>query len=38
MLRSLVDDGVTVVSITHDPLVVAAMGDHVIDLGEVGER
>lgn len=38
MLRHLVDEGVTVVSITHDPLVVAAMGDHVIDLGEVGER
>lgn len=38
MLRRLVDDGVTVVSITHDPLVVAAMGDHVIDLAEVGAR
>ncbi|MFD5867476.1 ABC transporter ATP-binding protein [Corynebacterium sp. NPDC060344] len=38
MLRRLVDDGVTVVSITHDPLVVAAMGDHVIDLAEVGSR
>ncbi|MBV7295027.1 energy-coupling factor ABC transporter ATP-binding protein [Corynebacterium sp. TAE3-ERU12] len=32
MLRGLVDDGGTVVSITHDPLVVEAMGDHVIDL------
>ncbi|KGF16376.1 ABC transporter ATP-binding protein [Corynebacterium freneyi] len=38
MLRGLVDEGVTVASITHDPLVVAAMGDHVIDLGEVGHR
>lgn len=38
MLRRLVDDGVTVVSITHDPLVVAAMGDHVVDLAEVGAR
>ncbi len=38
MLRGLVDDGVTVASVTHDPLVVAAMGDHVIDLGEIGSR
>ena len=38
MLRVLVDEGVTVASITHDPLVFAAMGDHVIDLGEVGHR
>lgn len=38
MLRGLVDEGATVASITHDPLVVAAMGDHVIDLGEVGHR
>ncbi|MEJ5919407.1 MULTISPECIES: ABC transporter ATP-binding protein [unclassified Corynebacterium] len=32
-LRELVDKGVTVVSVTHDPLVVAAMGDRVIDVG-----
>lgn len=34
MLRGLVDEGVTVASVTHDPLVVDAMGDHVIDLGQ----
>lgn len=36
LLRGLVDDGVTVVSITHDPLVIDALGDEVIDLGKVG--
>ena len=33
LLRALADDGVTVVSITHDPLVIGALGDEVIDLG-----
>ncbi|MDU4704705.1 MAG: ABC transporter ATP-binding protein, partial [Corynebacterium sp.] len=32
LLRQLADDGRTVISITHDPLVVQAMGDYVVDM------
>nr|WP_205570505.1 ABC transporter ATP-binding protein [Corynebacterium lactis] len=32
LLRGLADDGSTVVSVTHDPLVVQAMGDYVVDM------
>ena len=38
LLRSALERGVTLVSITHDPAFVAAMGQRVIDLGWVGAR
>lgn len=38
LLRGALARGVTLVSITHDPAFVAAMGDRVIDLGELGRR
>ena len=38
LLRAALDRGVTLVSITHDPAFVAAMGQHVVDLGQVGTR
>ena len=38
LLRSALERGVTLVSITHDPAFVAAMGQRVIDLGLVGIR
>jgi len=38
LLRSALERGVTLVSITHDPAFVAAMGQRVIDLGQVGIR
>lgn len=34
LLRGLADEGRTVVSVTHDPLVVKAMGDYVIDMAD----
>ena len=37
-LRSALERGVTLVSITHDPAFVAAMGQRVVDLGQVGTR
>lgn len=38
LLRAALERGVTLVSITHDPAFVAAMGQRVIDLGQVGTR
>ena len=38
LLRAALDRGVTLVSITHDPAFVAAMGQRVVDLGKVGTR
>ena len=38
LLRSALERGVTLVSITHDPAFVAAMGQRVVDLGQVGTR
>ena len=38
LLRAALERGVTLVSITHDPAFVAAMGQRVIDLGQVGAR
>ena len=38
LLRAALERGVTLVSITHDPAFVAAMGQRVIDLGQVGIR
>ena len=38
LLRAALDRGVTLVSITHDPAFVAAMGQRVVDLGQVGTR
>ena len=38
LLRSALERGVTLVSITHDPAFVAAMGQRVVDLGLVGIR
>ena len=38
LLRAALERGVTLVSITHDPAFVAAMGQRVIDLGLVGIR
>ena len=38
LLRAALERGVTLVSITHDPAFVAAMGQHVVDLGQVGTR
>lgn len=38
LLRSALARGVTLVSITHDPAFVAAMGQRVVDLGLVGIR
>lgn len=38
LLRGALARGVTLVSITHDPAFVEAMGDRVIDLGELGRR
>lgn len=38
LLRSALARGVTLVSITHDPAFVAAMGQRVVDLGQVGTR
>ena len=38
LLRAALDRGVTLVSITHDPAFVAAMGQRVVDLGQVGMR
>lgn len=38
LLRAALDRGVTLVSITHDPAFVAAMGQRVVDLGLVGIR
>ena len=38
LLRGALDRGVTLVSITHDPAFVAAMGQRVVDLGQVGTR
>ena len=38
LLRAALARGVTLVSITHDPAFVAAMGQRVVDLGLVGSR
>ena len=38
LLRAALERGVTLVSITHDPAFVAAMGQCVVDLGQVGTR
>ena len=38
LLRAALKRGVTLVSITHDPAFVAAMGQRVVDLGQVGTR
>ena len=38
LLRAALERGVTLVSITHDPAFVAAMGQRVVDLGQVGTR
>ena len=38
LLRASLERGVTLVSITHDPAFVAAMGQRVVDLGQVGTR
>ena len=38
LLRAALERGVTLVSITHDPAFVAAMGQRVVDLGQVGAR
>ena len=38
LLRAALARGVTLVSITHDPAFVAAMGQRVVDLGQVGIR
>ena len=38
LLRATLARGVTLVSITHDPAFVAAMGQRVVDLGQVGTR
>lgn len=38
LLRAALERGVTLVSITHDPAFVAAMGQRVVDLGQVGRR
>ena len=38
LLRSALERGVTLVSITHDPAFVAAMGQRIVDLGQVGTR
>ena len=38
LLRAALERGVTLVSITHDPAFVAAMGQRVVDLGLVGSR
>ena len=38
LLRGALARGVTLVSITHDPAFVEAMGQRVIDLGELGSR
>ena len=38
LLRAALERGVTLVSITHDPAFVAAMGQRVVDLGELGTR
>lgn len=32
LLRQLVDDGITIASITHDPLFIAALGDHEVEV------
>lgn len=36
LLRELADSGVAVVSVTHDPLLLGALGDRVVDLSAVG--
>ena len=38
LLRAALERGVTLVSITHDPAFVGAMGQRVVDLGQVGTR
>ena len=38
LLRAALERGVTLVSITHDPAFVAAMGQRVVDLGALGSR
>ena len=38
LLRATLARGITLVSITHDPAFVAAMGQRVVDLGQVGTR
>lgn len=38
LLRAALERGITLVSITHDPAFVAAMGQRVVDLGQVGTR
>ena len=38
LLRAALECGVTLVSITHDPAFVAAMGQRIVDLGQVGTR
>lgn len=38
LLRAALARGVTLVSITHDPAFVAAMGQRVVDLGQAGTR
>ena len=38
LLRAALERGVTLVLITHDPAFVAAMGQRVVDLGQVGTR
>ncbi len=32
MLRELSDEGVTIASVTHDPLFIAALGDHRVEV------
>ncbi|MBM0262596.1 ATP-binding cassette domain-containing protein [Corynebacterium macginleyi] len=32
LLRQLADDGITIASITHDPLFIAALGDHEVEV------
>ena len=38
LLRAALERGVTLVSITHAPAFVAAMGQRIVDLGQVGTR
>ena len=38
LLRAALERGVTLVSITHDPAFVAAIGQRIVDLGQVGTR
>lgn len=38
MLRELTDEGITVASVTHDPLFMAALGDHRVELRGEGRH